>query len=146
MHWKRTRPRKDLGIKSHAEFLTLREQWAQDRPIRDLLPIRFPNGAELGELTGHCVACHRPIKPELLRGTITFPLPLVAVVEAQGGCPGCHLITPFFCRVRGDDGLALEWVHDELGWVRAHGQPPLRHTLIRLLSFGLLPRHRKGQP
>lgn len=138
--------KKKIRIRSEAEFRVLYARWQKERPIVEQMPLQFPAGASMHEFNGKCLSCGRNIRADLLRGTVVFPMPSVAVLDALGACYDCRLLTPFFCRVRGEEGLVLEWIHDELGWIRTKGEYPVLSKLIllgedalRLLTFGRFP-------
>ncbi len=70
--------------------------------IASQFPVIFENGACWTELACACNICHKDIPPDLLRGTISRPVPSVVVVEAVGVCPDCRIATPFLYRMHDD--------------------------------------------
>ena len=70
--------------------------------ITSRMPIRFANGAHWSGFNGRCSRCQNYINPELLCGSVTMPLPSVAVIEAAGICHECKLVTTFLYRLHDD--------------------------------------------
>lgn len=66
-------------------------------------PIQFTNGLEIDEVGAACVTCRAPIRPETTFGSVTWPRPEMAVVEAIAVCTVCRTGTPLLVRVK-DNG------------------------------------------
>ncbi len=93
--------------------------------IASQMPVEFSNGACWTELIGECKFCRREISDDLLRGSVTRPLPSVTVVEAVGVCPDCRIATPFLYRMHDDmritgprDGGWSTWMAKPSLWER----------------------------
>jgi len=105
--------------------LTVRERALLAMPtIASQMPVALPGGVGWSEFTGECHFCLSDIPDELLRGSVTKPLPTVAVVEAVGVCPQCRIATTFLYRLHDDlritgprkDGWRTWRVRQTLWW------------------------------
>ena len=114
--------------------------WDAGRPIRELLPIRMPNGSSFSGLGITCRACGTSITDENIRGVETRMLPTVASLELLGQCLRCRIFTRLLFRVRceGED-LAVDWLEYNGRWeshfLKCHKPiPPLGPILKRAVS------------
>lgn len=99
------------------ETALLIKKWDADPAIIEQLPIVFNNGARLDVYEACCGVCDKYVPPGDFRGSITYPIPSVAVVEALAGCVECNTITHYLHRVR--DDLSLQWQESNGEWVTA---------------------------
>lgn len=100
--------------------------------IASQMPVEFPNGACWTELIGECKFCRREIPDDLLRGSVTRPLPSVTVVEAVGVCPDCRIATPFLYRMHDDRRLTGPC---DGGWCTWMAKPSLWERFKSLLRW-----------
>ena len=106
------------------------KQWDAAPTIIEQLPIEFKNGSRLDTYEGSCGLCSKPVPPGDFRGSITYPIPSVAVVEALAGCVECNTITHYLHRVR--DDLSLQWQGSNGEWVTAKMRPRRRKDRMML--------------
>ena len=79
---------------------TKRDKELFDMPsIESQFPVTFANGNRWDSVGGFCAICHQPAE---LHGSVTRPLPSVAVIEAVGLCPTCMAATPMLIRIHDD--------------------------------------------
>jgi len=100
--------------------------------IASQMPIKFSNGACWTDFTGECNFCDREIPDDLLRGSVTRPLPSVAVVEAVGVCPHCRIATTFLYRMH--DDMRITGPREE-GWCTWKPTESLLERLQGLFSW-----------
>lgn len=100
--------------------------------IASQMPIKFSNGDCWTDFTGECNFCDREIPDDLLRGSVTRPLPSVAVVEAVGVCPHCRIATTFLYRMH--DDMRITGLREE-GWCTWKPTKSLLERLQGLFSW-----------
>lgn len=109
-------------------------KWESEKPLYSQLPIKYKSGAVFNEVEGKCLVCSSPIEKEHLHGLISRPIESVVSVDALGWCQSCNTLTPFFFRVRGENGeLVMEWIDNKKGWVRSQSQKGLVDKLMKWL-------------
>lgn len=116
----------------------LEEAWRQARPLHESLPVTFEGEGtcKLEEFAGCCSVCGEKIPPNDLRGTVSFPIESVAVINASGICRPCRCITQFMRRIRNTpEGLQSEWVRGNGQWVKRLWRPAASPVLGWLVRF-----------
>lgn len=108
-------------------------QWKETVPLVDRLPVYFPQGACLSELSGCCTKCHQQIEDDNFRLKLSRPIPEVVTFDGWGHCEECNLLTPFSFRVRGNKFLTLEVFNHEKGWQTFASTSPNRIQQIKNL-------------
>lgn len=101
--------------------------------IASQLPIIFDNKGQFDSVVANCLSCDQPIAPDQLRGTITRPIPSVAVVDAIGCCKTCNLITPVYYRLH--DDMRLSGRARDGSWAQWKMRPVRRSWMVRFLSW-----------
>lgn len=101
--------------------------------IASQLPIIFDNKAQFDSIEAKCLSCDQPIAPDQLRGTITRPIPGVAVVDAVGYCKTCNLVTPAHYRLH--DDMRLSGRTRDGSWAQWQMRPARRSRIGRFLRW-----------
>lgn len=113
--------------------ITPRERELLEMPsIASQMPVAFDSGRKWTEFKGECHFCKQEIPDELLRGSITRPLPSVAVVEAAGVCPQCRIATIYLYRLHED--MRITGPRED-GWKTWRPEPTWWERLRNFLSL-----------
>jgi hypothetical protein len=81
--------------------------------LQSQFPLVYSTGYRWEKFKGQCSRCDADLEDTNLRGVVSQPYTAyrgaiisdIRVVDAQGYCPKCNLMTPFFYRLYGDGGL-----------------------------------------
>lgn len=96
-------------------------------------PVLFPNGRSWTAVDGRCSGCKGALKMACMRGTVTRPMPTVAVVEAIGVCTRCQVGTRFFYRLH--DDLSISGLHGKGDWGRWQARPTAFGYVVKALRW-----------
>lgn len=111
------------------------KQWEQSQEISSYLPINFKSGVSFTDVEVKCLECSTTLFSKHVHGKINVVLDNVANIEAIGWCKDCNILTPFYFRVRGDNGyLQLEWHHASKGWLKTVNQKSLLEKVLKWFS------------
>ncbi len=107
------------------------------RPASETMPIRFPGGAVVNEISYRCNQCSTEFPQSDLRLRAVRLTPTVVTFDGWGGCRICRLLMKLNFRIRSisEGQIVLEWQDKDLGWVSTTFAP----TLWRRLSNSLNP-------
>ena len=87
-----------------------------EQPVSRHFPVKFSNGAQWESVTCTCGECGARIAGDHLRGGITVPFEVIAVMDAVGFCDRCEVITPYHIRY-GANGNVGVWNGRRYRWL-----------------------------
>jgi hypothetical protein len=111
--------------------------WKSGRPIRDVLPIRWPHGTfVLNKVECDCPECHQP--QSSVRILFRFLNDQVASIWSVGHCSHCDLWASSHVRIRADgECMSIETPSECGGWMRLgfRNRWPVTNFVKRVLGI-----------
>jgi len=104
--------------------------------IASQFPVVFSAEKRWDEMTFFCCGCDEAVDSDLVRGTITRPVPQTAVLEAAGICADCNLVTTYSYRMHSDMRLSANRAGKWVQWSQQSQLENIKDWLLRLVSPG----------